>query len=334
MSFRHQVWTEKYRPKSLDEVVGNKPIISTLRSFLDEQNIPHLFFSGRAGVGKTSAIQAFSCDLYGRDYEELQRLGLVLESNASTLNRLPDIRDSKTGEPAPIKRFMMSAVPLGEPFKILILDEAERLTDPAQHAMRRLMELYNRTCKVCIICNQPEKIIAYLRSRCSVFNFNPLQDEDVKSCLNRIAASENLIMEKSCLEAILSVSKGDLRKAINILQMAANKTKGTIDAEYIYNIQSGIQSDKVRELINMSINGEFVNAKEVLEELLETQVPRTEILKEISNKIHVLDICNKIKTKLLDEVARTDYLITQSKNIDLQLTSLLARMVTIGKELK
>jgi len=141
-------------------------------------------------------------------------------------------------------------------------------------------------------------------------------------------------MEKSCLEAILSVSKGDLRKAINILQMAANKTKGTIDAEYIYNIQSGIQFDKVRELINMSINGEFVNAKEVLEELLETQVPRTEILKEISNEIHVLDICNKIKTKLLDEVARTDYLITQSKNIDLQLTSLLARMVTIGKELK
>ena len=137
----HQVWTEKYRPKSLDEVVGNREIISTLKMFLKEQNMPHLFFSGRAGVGKTSAIQAFASDLYGREYEELQRRKLVLESNASALNKLSDIRSSITGRPGPVKMFMMSAVPMGEPFKILILDEAERWMDADQQSMRLLMEL-------------------------------------------------------------------------------------------------------------------------------------------------------------------------------------------------
>lgn len=332
MSFRYETWTEKYRPKNLDEVVGNTRIISTLKRFVKERNMPHLFFAGRAGVGKTSAIQALASDLYGRDYEELQRLGLVLESNASTLNRLTDIRETRTGEPAPIKRYMMSAVPMGEPFKILILDEAERLTDPAQHAMRRLMELYHRTCKVCIICNQPEMIIDYLRSRCSAFNFNPLQDEEMKNCLNRIAASENLEMEKSYLDAVLKASRGDLRKAINILQTESTHALGTIDSEFIYNIQSRIQSDKVRELLNLSLKGEFIEANKLLGELLEERLPRTEIIKQISNEIPMLNIEMKYKTELLDVVARTDYLITQSRNINLQLSSLLAKMAIIGKD--
>ncbi len=332
MSSSHQVWTEKYRPKSLDEVVGNRVIISTLRKFIEEHNMPHLFFSGRAGVGKTSAIQAFSCDLYGRDYEELQRRRLVLESNASVYNKLTDIRSTGSGKPGPVKMFMMSAVPMGEPFKILILDEAERLIDSAQQAMRRLMELYNRTCKVCIICNQPEKINVNLRSRFSVFNFAPLPDEDIKSCLNRIAVSEKLIIDESCLDAVLNVSRGDLRKAINILQTAANNASGTINSEYIYNIQGGIQSDSIRELLNLSMKGELVNANNVLEKLLETRLERTEILKEIFDQIPRLNIDKKYQTELMDEVARTDYIITQSTNTDLQLSILVARMVRIGKE--
>jgi len=334
MSFRQETWTEKYRPKSLDEVVGNNEIISTLKRFVKEKTLPHLFFSGRAGVGKTSAIQALASDLYGRDYEELQRLGLVLESNASTLNRLTDIRETRTGKAAPIKRYMISAVPRGEPFKILILDEAERLTDPAQHAMRRLMELYDRTCKVCIICNQPERIIDYLRSRCSAFNFHPLRDEEMNICLSRIAASEHLEIDDSCLDAVLKASRGDLRKAINTLQTAATHVMGTIDAEAIPKIQSRIQSEKVREILHLSIKGEFIKSNELLKELLEERLPKTEILKQISIEIPRLNIETKYKMELLDMVARTDYLITQSRNIDLQLSSLLAKIALIGKDMR
>lgn len=331
MSAEQKTWTEKYRPKSLDEVVGNTDIISKLKVFVAEKNVPNLFFSGPPGIGKTSAIQALGCDLYGCGYQKIQEQGLMLESNASTLNRIKDIRESRTGKPAAIKRFMMSAVPEGKPFKILILDEAERLTDSAQHAMRRLIERYHRTCKVCIICNQPERIIDFLRSRCSTFNFRPLKEEEMETCLTRIAISENLEMDDHSLDAVLKTSRGDLRKAINILQIAASHAEGAINSKYIYNIESKIQSEKIREILHLSLKGSFIKSNELLEELLEERFPRTEILKQISIEIPLLDINTKCKVKLLDEVARTDFLLTQSRNIDLQLSSLLAKISQIDR---
>jgi len=227
---------------------------------------------------------------------------------------------------------MMSAVPEGKPFKILILDEAERLTDSAQHAMRRLIERYHRTCKVCIICNQPERIIDNLRSRCSTFNFRPLKDEEMETCLRRIAISENLEMDDSSLDAVLKTSRGDLRKAINILQIAASQAEGAIISKYIYNIESKIQSEKIIKILHLSLKGSFIKSNELLEELLEERFPRTEIIKQISIEIPLLDIKTKYKVKLLEEVARTDFLLTQSRNIDLQLSSLLAKVAQIGEK--
>lgn len=331
MSFRSETWTEKYRPRSLDEVVGNNEVLSMLKRFVEEKNMPHMLFYGPPGVGKTSAIQALACDVYGRDYEELQRLRLVLESNASTLNRIIDIRDTE-GRPGPVKRFIRSAVPLGEPFKVLILDEAERLTVTAQHAMRRLMEVHYRTCRVCIICNQPGQIIDYLRSRCSVFNFRPLQGEEVKERLKVVAKSENLGVDESALDMILKLSSGDLRKAINILQTAATKACGTIDVESVYDTRGGTPSDRIREILNLSLRGDFIQAEGLLRELFEEKVPATEILTQLSSEIPQLSLETKSKTKLMDTVARTDYIITQSSNIDLQLSSLIAKITLIGKE--
>ena len=328
MSFRHETWTEKYRPKTIDDMVGNTEIISTLKRYVKDENLPHLFFSGPAGVGKTSAIQALICDIYGREYRELQRAGLVLESNASTLNRIIHIRD-RQGRPGLIKRFMMSAVPTGKSFKFLILDEAERLVDPAQHAMRRLMELYYRTCKVCIICNEPEKIIDYLRSRCSVFNFRPIKHEEMKRGLRRIITTENLKINDLATDLIIKTSKGDLRKAINILQTAA--TTETIKPESIYTALNQFQSDRIKKMFYSAVQGQFLNADELLRELLKDNFPKEEILNIISSEIPRLKLRTKLKTELFEAVANTDYIITQSTNTDLQISSLLGKIALIGQ---
>jgi len=324
-------WTEKYRPKSLDEIIGNDDIISTLKRFVEERSIPHLFFSGPPGTGKTSTIQALAYDLYNRSYKELQENRLILESNASTLNRVSDIGTSG-GKPGPIKNFIKAKVPLKEPFKILIMDEAERITEPAQHALRRLMELYHKTCRVCIICNQPGKIIEYLKSRCSTFKFRYLEGKEIKKRLKYIAESEKIDIEESSLDIILKSSKGDLRKAINIFQTIAIPDLGIINLELINKIQQEVKSDDIRRLIIFSLSGNFLKADDLLLELLKDNPIRVNLLKQISSEISNLEIENSIKIKLIDAVAKTDYIITQSKNVDLQFSSLLARFSILGEE--
>ena len=324
-------WAEKYRPKSLGEIIGNEDVISTLKIFVDESSIPHLFFSGPPGTGKTSTIQALAADLYDSSYQELRENRLILESNASTLNRIEDIGTSG-GKPGPIKNFVKSKVPLGWPFKILIMDEAERITGPAQHALRRLMELYHKTCRVCIICNQPEKILEYLKSRCSTFNFRYLKGKEIKKRLKYIAESEKIEIEDSSLDSILKSSKGDLRKAINIFQTIAIPDLGIINLELINKIQQEVKSDDIRRLLKFSFSGDFVKANDLLLELLKENPIRADLLKQISSEITNLEIENSIKMKLIEAAAKTDYIITQSKNIDIQLSSLLARFSVLGEE--
>lgn len=330
MAIRDLTWAEKYRPKSLDEVIGNDDVISPLKKFVEGGSIPHLFFSGPSGIGKTSTIQALACDLYGRSYRELRENRLILESNASTLNRVTDI-GTPGGKPGPIKNFVSSKVPLGQPFKILIMDEAERITEPAQHALRRLMELYHKTCRFCIICNQPEKVLEYLKSRCSTFNFRYLKGNEIKKRLKYIAKKEKIEIEESSLDSILRSSKGDLRKAINIFQTIAIPDLGVVNLELINKIQQEIKSDDIRRLLKFSLNGNFIKANDLLLELIKENPVRADLLKQISSEIPNLEIETSIKTKLIEAVAKTDYIITQSKNIDLQLSSLLAKFSVLGE---
>jgi replication factor C small subunit len=141
------MWTEKYRPQKLDDIINQKPIIGRLKGFLSERDLPHLLFSGPSGTGKTTAILAFARELYG---EQLQ--GNFLELNASDERGIGVVRTR-------VKEFARTK-PLGDsPFKIISLDEADHLTRDAQHALRRTMERYVTSCRFCLICNYSSRII-------------------------------------------------------------------------------------------------------------------------------------------------------------------------------
>ncbi|RLG68815.1 MAG: replication factor C small subunit, partial [Methanobacteriota archaeon] len=211
MSF--EMWAEKYRPKTLDEIVNQREIVERLKSFVKAKNVPHCIFAGPPGTGKTTAALCLARDLYGNAYREH-----LMELNASDERGIDVVRET-------VKTFARVRS-IGEvPFKILILDEADNMTADAQQALRRTMERYTETCRFILIANYSGKIIEPIQSRCAPFRFTYLPKAEHDAFLRRIAENESVTLLDDGLEAIFDVCSGDMRKAINTLQAAASLGK-------------------------------------------------------------------------------------------------------------
>ncbi|RLF54191.1 MAG: replication factor C small subunit, partial [Thermoplasmata archaeon] len=170
-----EIWTEKYRPKTLSELVGQKEIIQRLMAIVESGNIPHFLFTGPAGTGKTTSALALARQLFGEDKwrDNFQEL------NASDERGIQVVRTK-------IKSFARAAPLGGADFKVIFLDEADSLTADAQAALRRTMERYSNTCRFILSCNYSSRIIPPIQSRCSVMRFAPLKKEDIREYLGRI----------------------------------------------------------------------------------------------------------------------------------------------------
>ena len=236
-----EIWIEKYRPSNLSEVVGQTPVTSRLKNYVKERSMPHLLFAGPAGTGKTTCALALAKELFG----ELWKHNLH-ELNASDERGIDVVRGK-------IKEFARTA-PLGEDgFKIIFLDEADALTGAAQAALRRTMEKYSRTCRFVMSCNFSSKIIEPIQSRCAVFRFRPLKAEDVERYLKFVAVKEELNIDKEAYESLTYLAQGDLRRAINGLQMAA-AAKVDITPDVVYQAVAAARPEEVKEALEMSLS--------------------------------------------------------------------------------
>lgn len=317
-----EVWVEKYRPQKLSDVVGHAGIVERLTAYVKTGSLPHLMFAGPAGVGKTTCALALAKELFGDTWRQNFN-----ELNASDERGIGVVRGK-------IKEFARTA-PMGHaPFRVILLDEADALTGDAQAALRRTMERFSSITRFVLSCNYSSKIIEPIQSRCAVFRFKPLASEEIKSALRRIAKVESLEIAADGLEAILYVAHGDLRKAINTLQVAASTGK-TITEDSVYETTSTAHPEEVRKLVEVALKGEFLAARTKLDDLLINYgLSGEDVVRQIHRSVFDLAIPDMVKVRLVDRIGEAEFRLVEGSNERVQIEALLAHFVVVGGELK
>lgn len=317
----NEIWTEKYRPRRLEDVVGQSQVTDKLEAYVRSGNIPHLLFTGPAGTGKTTCALALSREFYGDNW-----LGNYLELNASDERGIDVVRGK-------IKDFARTAPVGGAPFKIIFLDEADALTPDAQAALRRTMEKYSGICRFILSCNYSSKIIDPIQSRCAIFRFKHISDEDTGRFLGRIISSENVEIDDDALKALVEVARGDMRRAVNSLQVAASLGK-RIDVDLIYQSAGMADPSEIRNVISTALNGDYNGARRQLSRIMDERgLSGQDVIKQFHGRLFEMDVSDRDKVRMLERVGECEFRIVEGSNERIQLESLLASIAIIGGKL-
>ncbi|MGA7861842.1 MAG: replication factor C small subunit [Thermoplasmata archaeon] len=316
---RDTVWVEKYRPKSLADMVGQDTIVPVLRAYAEKRSMPHLLFAGPPGTGKTTAAIALARDLFGEEWRQN-----FLELNASDERGIDTVRTT-------IKSYARSA-PMGGGFKILFLDEADNLTAEAQASLRRLMERYSAACRFILSCNYSSRIIEPIQSRCAVFRFRIYSPDQIHDQLKRVAMAEKREVSADAYKAIIEASDGDLRRAINLLQLAAT-FRDRVDLAAIRDVVTAPLHDEVEAIFGTALQGDFLAAREQLFRLF---VERGASGEDILRSLHSYvvgepgpPVAATEKIRLIQYLADVDFRLAQGASDRIQLESVLARIAAI-----
>ena len=318
MSVSNVMWVEKYRPKKISDLVNQKEIMGSLNALLKNQSeMPHLLFSGSAGVGKTSTAICISRDILGKHWQDYS-----LELNASDERGIGMVREK-------VKKFSRFAgLDTEIPFKIIILDEADEMTSDAQTALRRIIEDTAKYCRFILIANNLSKIIEPIQSRCVVFKFTRISNKEISSQLKFIAQKEKIKADEKGLETICDYADGDIRHAINILQAAASR--GSIDVSGVKSVIGLTKTKDVQDVLKLALAGKVSDAREKMIELIKVYgMSESDFLKYINQAVFASKT-NNIEG-ILEIIAKYDYRILTGANPEIQLSALLAELTKFGK---
>lgn len=314
-------WVEKYRPKTLSEIVGQNDLIERLKHFINDPTMPHLMFSGAAGTGKTTTALALVRDI---QKDKMQKRLTWLELNASDSRGIDVIRTD-------VKDFARTATQNGLPFKILILDEADDMTEPAMQALRRIMEKYTKNCRFILICNLSNKIIAPIQSRCGLYRFQPLTIDQIRDRLGFIIINEMINIEDDAISTIAYLSNGDCRSAINCLQ-ACSTYGELITKEIVYQITGKIDPKLVRDMIKKAVNGDFDGAYTLLDSFFNNYgMSAKNIIDQIYRELENIELDEEKKLRCYMILGMYSQRITLGSTDDVQLTAMLEEMTKLNK---
>ena len=310
------IWTEKYRPTDFDQVKGQEHIVSKLKAFVKEGNMPHLLFAGPAGVGKTTLSLIVAKQMFKDTWQEN-----MLELNASDERGIDVVR-------VKVKDFARTKALGDVPFKIIYLDECDALTKEAQQALRRTMENYTSTCRFILSCNYSSKIIDPIQSRCAIFKFKPLAKENVIELIDIVASKENLIISDEVKEAIFEASSGDARRVENILQSAATFDK-TITVDAVLSIASLARPKELGQVFESCIAKNFIVArKKLLDIMLDFGLSGMDIIVQLQKEVwNIKGLSDQTKLSFTRDCGEAEFHLVEGSDEFIQLESLLAKLI-------
>lgn len=322
---KHVPWVEKFRPRSVDDVAYQDEVVAVLKKSLEGSDLPNLLFYGPPGTGKTSTILAAARSLFGAEMMKLR----VLELNASDERGINVVREK-------VKKFAQTTAsgtrPDGKPcppFKIIILDEADSMTAPAQAALRRTMEKESKSTRFCLICNYVSRIIEPIASRCAKFRFKPLADQILTEKLQEICEAEKISYDKESIKALIDSSEGDMRKAITYLQSVARlKGDEEVTEADVFEIAGVISDETIDVLIKVCHSNSYEKLEKKVQEVMFEGHSAAQIITQLHDKIVQLDNLNdQQKSVICEKLAVVDKCLMDGADEYLQLMALFTTMM-------
>lgn len=307
-------WVEKYRPAKLDDLISHDEIVSTINRFIERKQLPHLLFYGPPGTGKTSTILACAKQLY----TPAQFKSMVLELNASDDRGINIVRGQ-------ILNFASTRTIFSGTFKLIILDEADAMTNDAQNALRRIIEKYTENVRFCVICNYLSKIIPAVQSRCTRFRFAPLSPEQILPRLDKIIEAEKLSVTADGKQALMTLSKGDMRKVLNVLQ-STSMAFDTVNEDNVYTcVGHPLRKDIERILETLMSTESFEKA---FDEIQKVKNAKGLALEDILTELHLfvmrIELPMSVMNKLIIKMADIEERLAKGCTEGTQTTALIA----------
>lgn len=319
MGEEHTIWTEKYRPKEFAEIRGQIDIIEKVQAMVKQKNLPHLLFTGPAGVGKTTLALVIARTLFGENWRQN-----VLELNASDERGIDVVRTK-------VKDFARTRAIGDVPFKIIYLDECDALTREAQQALRRTMENYTQTTRFILSANYSSKIIDPIQSRCAVFRFKPLVKEELMGIIDNIAQKEGLKLDAKAKDALYEVTEGDCRKAENILQSCTSMGKHVTE-DLIFSMASAAKPAEVLKILELAAANKFVESRDLLlKTMLTYGLSGLDVIKQVQRTILDLKFDGRKKLALIADCGEAEFRMTEGSDEFLQLEAFLAKVALAGQ---
>lgn len=310
-------WVEKYRPHEINKIISHKEIIRSLKNFIKMMTLPHLLFFGPSGSGKTSTIMCCANEIYGK-YVNC----MVLQLNASNERGIETVRTK-------IKNFVSNRnniflpIDMRNIFKLVILDEIDSMTVEAQGMLRQIIEKNSNTTRFCLICNEIDKINIALQSRCAMFRFPPLNMNDMKEKLLSICEIENIKYDTKSIDAIIKISRGDMRSAINTLQYINLTLDDKMTLDNIYKVSGHCMPKINNDIFNIliSLSNKKINLIECVNKIydiiIDNNITMFNLLDELKNIVILSNMRRNKKIYLIDIFAKNE--IYDSVNVDLKI---------------